>query len=207
MPDAVRGWYDAHAHRYDRQHPGVPGDRTFYASLAHGLRVLEIGAGTGRVTAALVGTAAAVVALDPSPAMLGRAAARLARVAGVALVRADGRNLPFNAAFDLVVLPYRVLHHFATPGERARLWREVQQVLVPDGRIAFDTWHGWFASPGLGGPPMTPLKEATIRAELAEAGFQVDGVAAAFDADLPQPEGAVRVWQAVAVPCRKVGST
>ena len=68
--DRARRWYQSNAGRYDRRHPGLPGDADFYAALARDARVLEVGAGTGRITAALAGVARLVVAVDNAPAML-----------------------------------------------------------------------------------------------------------------------------------------
>ena len=78
-----------------------------------GGRVLELGCGTGRVTAPLAKTGAAtVVGIDRSEAMLARGQKRLrrGRLANARLLRADIRQLPFAAgAFETVIAPYGIL--------------------------------------------------------------------------------------------------
>jgi len=194
LADRSRAWYEANARRYDRRHPGLPGDIEFYAGLAAGRRVLEIGAGTGRVTEALAVVARSVVAIDCAPAMLRRAARRLVHVAGVTLVLADARALPLVGSFDLIALPYRVIHHFA-PDERRRLWRSLATLLGDGGRIAFDSWHGPVSDEraGHGAPPTTAIDVAEIPAELAATGLTAREMASAFGATATE-QSFVRVW-------------
>lgn len=65
-----------------------------------GQRVLEVGAGDGRLTHALAPATALWVALDPDPAEL---AAAGAAVWPVSFVLGDGRNLPLiGASCDVV---------------------------------------------------------------------------------------------------------
>ena len=183
LADRSRAWYEAHARRYDRRHPGLPGDLAFYAGLAAGRRVLEIGAGTGRVTKAMAVVARSVVAIDYAPAMLCRAAGRLAHVAAVRLVLADARALPLAGSFALIALPYRVIHHFV-PDERRRLWRSLTHLLADDGLIAFDSWHGPTSGEraGRGAPPAASIDRAEIPAELSAVGLTVRGMGTAFSA-------------------------
>jgi SAM-dependent methyltransferase len=150
----------------------MPGDREFYAGLAEDRRVLEIGAGTGRVTEAIAAVARSVVAIEYAPAMLRRAADRLAHMETVRLLLADARALPLLGEFDLVALPYRVIHHLESE-ERRRLWRSLAAVLAEDGRVAFDSWHGPAPAGGAGrgSPPTTNIGTAELRAELERAGL------------------------------------
>src|SRR5688572_29623472 len=68
-----------------------------------GGRILELGAGSGRVTAALAPFARELVAIDLSPELLGLARSRVAASPRVHLVRADMRTLAFCQPFDLIV--------------------------------------------------------------------------------------------------------
>ena len=73
-----------------------------------GLRVLDIGAGTGAATRSLLAVGAQVWAVDESPAML-----RTARgvVPGVALVAGDATALPFaDGSFDAAVSAFCINH-------------------------------------------------------------------------------------------------
>ena len=74
-----------------------------------GLRVLELGIGTG-LTAPLYSREWSVVGVDLSPAMLLQAQKRIAELRlehSVRLVLADGARLPFDdESFDVVLVPY-----------------------------------------------------------------------------------------------------
>jgi SAM-dependent methyltransferase len=164
-------WYDAHATRYDRRHPGLPGDVEFYAVLAAGWRVLEVGCGTGRVTRGLIRSAALVAGIDRSPAMLRQARAVLIGADAGRLLLADAPFLPFGPVFDLVLLTYRTVQHLSAD-RRRQLWQEARRVLREDGAIAFDTWLG-----RTGGrrppaqPAIEPLTAREITSEVTAAGF------------------------------------
>jgi len=66
--------FDRVAEAYDRHRPAYPDELVDAASRAAGLRpgdpVLEVGCGTGKLTAALVHRGLDVVALDPGPSMI-----------------------------------------------------------------------------------------------------------------------------------------
>jgi len=119
-PPAAReghhGW-DEYAPFYDWENARTFGRRDvpFWRRLvaSRGGAVLELGAGTGRVTVPLArAVTARVVGIDRSAAMLarGRARTRRARLGNVSLIRGDIRHLPFApGAFDTVIAPYGVL--------------------------------------------------------------------------------------------------
>ncbi len=193
-PPRAHDWYEANAHRYDRLHPGVRGDAEFYASLAQGRRVLEIGAGTGRVTAALAERAEQVIALDSSAAMLARAVRRLHRISRVHLLLADAGHLPLLGCFGLVILAYRTVQYLAAT-ERLRLWPSLAGVLAPGGLIAFDTWHGPSADAAVrgGGPHLTSVTVDELAAELRGAGLSVTWLLCGFGTE-QDAQSFVRVW-------------
>src|SRR5687767_6964593 len=88
------------AEAYDRGRPELPAAVLDALGPLTGLRVADVGAGTGIATRPLVGRGATVVAVDPSTAMLARAVDRAPNLAAVA---ADGADLPFPAgSFDLI---------------------------------------------------------------------------------------------------------
>jgi SAM-dependent methyltransferase len=174
LADRSHAWYQAHARRYDRLHPGVAGDLAFYTHLAVGRVVLEIGAGTGRMTEALSAVARSVVAVDYATAMLERARVRLAHCMNVALIAADARALPVLGEFDLVVLPYRVVHHLDAE-ERWVMWQSVAALLADRGLVAFDTWHGPMSGSRLraGEPPAAAISVKSVPAEVMAGGLAV----------------------------------
>jgi SAM-dependent methyltransferase len=121
------------------------GDERFWAAVAErwtGGTVLELGAGTGRVTAILARTAALVVAVDVSPAMLERARPRLSRLANVRLVTADMAALRLRASFDLVVGANDPWSHLLQPAARQAALGAVAAHLAASGRFILDAL--WF---------------------------------------------------------------
>lgn len=104
--------------------------------------VLELGAGTGRVTAAL-SEFAPVVALDLSPEMLKRASARLRGLCAKAifptqLIVADMRSFAFARRFDLIVASNDPFSHMIRLRERETALRQITNHLGPCGRLVFE---------------------------------------------------------------------
>src|SRR5690554_4147695 len=108
--------YDDNAALYDLQYAAYRDDVPFYTRLAHdqGGAVLELGAGTGRITEALLDAGHEVVAVDASAAMLERARDRLGPRAGLTLMQADMREVRLGREFDLVMAPFNTLMHAYT---------------------------------------------------------------------------------------------
>ena len=137
--------YD-HPDLYDAQYAHYRDDLPFYTRTAedYGGPVLELGAGTGRVTAALVRAGHEVVAVDSSSAMLERAATRL-REAGlpnrVTLVQADMRTLNLERRFPLVLAPFNTLMHLYTVPDQDAALSAVRRHLAPGGAFALDLYN------------------------------------------------------------------
>ena len=148
---------------------------------APGPRVLDLGAGTGKLTATLVALGADVVAVEPDPAMLAELRRALPAVRALR-GRAEAVPLP-DASVDAVVAG-NAMHWFdmdaATP--------ELARVLVPGGILAglwnvFDDRIDWVA--GLeevaGSAAIGPRDTFTSwRAETPEAHFPNLGSIATF---------------------------
>ena len=99
--------------------------------------ILELTAGTGRATVALLGASSQpIVALDLAPAMLRRLVARFRRgPRPVWPVAADMTRLPFSSGrFGLVVVPFNSFGELIETADRAAALREVCRVLTPAGR-------------------------------------------------------------------------
>ncbi|MCU1587590.1 MAG: ubiE 4 [Frankiales bacterium] len=134
-------WTVAMAETYDR----MMGPVTFQpyadrlAAVARELqpqRVLELAAGSGIVTAALLEALpdAAVTATDLNEGMVsyGRG-----RVPDATWQNADAQDLPFrDASFDVVVCAFGVMFF----PDRVRAYAEMARVLVPGGRCLISIW-------------------------------------------------------------------
>jgi len=170
---------------YDRQRFGSPSGAwvnerelaLMESFLSGGGRVLDLGAGTGRLSHRLGLHGYDVVALDSSLSMLG-----LARQGAVPVVQADGFALPFaGRSFDAVVA-LRVAFHYA---DLASLLRAVRPVLRDDGVFVFDTYR-WtprslFAlDAGHWGGKVFVHRPADVAAAAEEAGFRAVASQSAF---------------------------
>jgi SAM-dependent methyltransferase len=126
-----------------------------FGRLPHHPRVLEIGAGTGLVTEALLARgAAAVTAIEPDPALASFTARRLMDPR-LTMVEAAFPNAPVEGSFDLAACA--AAFHWMEP--TAGLTR-VKQLLDADGIWAM-WWHS-YRNPGMGDPladQISPLLE------------------------------------------------
>lgn len=107
------------------------------AQLAPGLRVLEIGCGTGNLALAAKRREpdAEVTGLDPDPAALDRGRRKAARArVSVRFDQGFAQALPYaDGSFDRV-LSSLMLHHL-DDADRPRALREVRRVLAPGGSL------------------------------------------------------------------------
>ena len=102
-----------------------------HGRMAPGMRVLEVGCGTGEFTRRVAPVGARLVALDLSSDLLARARAKAEAVAQ--FVRGDAQALPFaDGTFD-VVYGCSILHHLDVDVAL----REIRRVLRPGGRLVF----------------------------------------------------------------------
>lgn len=142
------------AELYDLLNDGYRDDLGFYRGLAddHGGPVLELGAGSGRVTAALARAGHEVVAVEPAAAMRRRGIARLEALglnAGVTWVDADMRALDLGRRFALAVAPFHALMHLESIGDQDAALRAVRGHLVPGGAFATDVYVPRFGPDGV----------------------------------------------------------
>ena len=134
---------------YDHEYRRRRADVTFYRELARrrlgaGGRILELGAGSGRVTVPLARDGHEVVAVDRSPAMLARLRARIAALPAsvarrITVVEGDLRDFEVRGArFPLALAAFNVVEHLYTRGEIAAWLARVAAHLEPGGALAFD---------------------------------------------------------------------
>ena len=170
------GNFDAVAGEWDRfQGP-------FYSSgvreaallrlLPRGLKVADIGCGTGLLTLALAGVAETVEAVDASDRMvrLAREKLRRARAANVTVRRASAETLPFDDGTLDAVFAFHLLRHLVRPADALT---EFGRTLKPGGRVVLVELepHGLRALRAATGSHHLGLPRETIRAGLRRAGF------------------------------------
>ncbi len=101
--------------------------------------VLEVAAGTGVVTRAMVevlGSGVSIIATDLNQPMLDYGASLRANT-NVTWQQADAHELPFeDAAFDAVVCQFSVMFF----PDRVKAYAEALRVLKPGGRFIFNVW-------------------------------------------------------------------
>jgi SAM-dependent methyltransferase len=131
---------------YDYEYRRRRADVTFYRELARRRdadRILELGAGSGRVTVPLARDGRYIVAVDRSPAMLDRLRDRVARLPAAAASRiepvaGDLRTFSVRGKFPLAIAAFNVLEHLYTRGEVMACLERIAAHLSPDGAFAFD---------------------------------------------------------------------
>ncbi|MDE3228834.1 MAG: methyltransferase domain-containing protein [Chloroflexota bacterium] len=134
---------------YDLEHDSFTDDIELYQELLAGetqrLAILEVGAGSGRLLAALAGAGYVVTGVEPSAAMRARCVARLAalpeRVARRARIvegTATALGLDAGERFDVALLGLGTYGHLTTAEERAAALRAAREHMKPDGRLIVD---------------------------------------------------------------------
>jgi SAM-dependent methyltransferase len=130
--EARRG-FQAGAGAYERGRPGYPARAVEWLcarlDLRPGRTVLDVGAGTGKLTRSLVASGADVVAVEPVPAMR----AVLARAVPEARVlEGTAEALPVDSGSAHAIAVAQAFHWFDVP----RTLAEFHRVLAPGGRFA-----------------------------------------------------------------------
>jgi SAM-dependent methyltransferase len=120
--------FDSVAELYERARPGYADGAVAWALPPTARRVLDIGAGTGKLTAQLVDRGLDVVAVEPSPGMISRLVARLPTV-DARRTAAEDTGLP-DRDFDAVLVA-AALHWL----ERPAADHEIARVLRPGGTV------------------------------------------------------------------------
>jgi tRNA (cmo5U34)-methyltransferase len=141
--DEVQAWFDRWVDTYDADRRVlIPCFDAFYGTAAEAaalgrtgpVRVLDLGAGTGLLSGVLAGALpdTTFVLLDEAPAMLARAAERLAPLGDrVSTVVGDLRDPLPEGPFD-VVASALAIHHLTDEG-KAELYGRAAEVLAPGG--------------------------------------------------------------------------
>ena len=193
----IDGWFESNAGEWDLLRRLGGQDIEVEASLAAAARkpsvgrLLDIGAGTGRVLELLSAEAESATGIDRSPEMLRLARGKLAGGGNqTADVRqADMRALPFtDGAFDTVTL-HQVLHFADEPGA---VIAEAARVLAPGGKLLVADYAAH------------ALEELRTRFQHSRLGFENKtmcdyltsaGLTPRLHSTHPGPELTVNIWE------------
>ena len=142
---------------YDFEYEEREDDREWYRAVARAQAptapILELGAGTGRITRPLATDGHTMLALDSMPSMLAALQARIAAEGldgSITPIEGDMRELPLDdASVGMVIAPFNALMHLYTWSDLLACFHEVSRVLEPEGLFAFDVelpdihWLAW----------------------------------------------------------------
>ncbi|HKJ52672.1 MAG TPA: methyltransferase domain-containing protein [Gammaproteobacteria bacterium] len=135
------------------------------------MKVMDFGAGTGLVAAQIAPLVEQLVAVDTSPAMLEKLAAKAELEGRVETVCRDILEQPLDTRFDLIVSAM-TLHHVE---DTSRLLQRFNQQLKPSGKLALadlDKEDGSFHAEGTEGIFHFGFDRDELRAELESQGFE-----------------------------------
>jgi len=128
--------------------PTLQGDVEWYCDKARlsGGPVLELGAGTGRVTLPMAAAGVSVHALDAHSGMLALLRSKIADQAPevqsrITVVQGDMRTFDLDERFALIVWPFRAFLHNLTEADQLACLSRVRKHLTPNGRFAFNVFH------------------------------------------------------------------
>ena len=107
--------------------------------------VLEVGAGSGRLTIPLAQSGISVVAVDISSSMLAILESRLAEQPAkvrqrIQVVEADAGELSMGTQYDLILVPFYTFNYFLTPQAQIAALDRFRAHLAQHGRLLIDAF-------------------------------------------------------------------
>ncbi len=140
--------------------------------------VLELGAGTGRVTLAVAEAGLAIHALDRSEAMLGALQAKLSKLPRdighrVTPILGDMRTFDLPERFALIIAPFRAFLHNVTEQDRLACLDRVRHHLRPGGHFAFNVFHPSLEYMARHAGPLAGVWRSVATFELPGGGYVV----------------------------------
>lgn len=123
---------------YDLEHQQFCDDIDFYLGHVRGPRVLEVGAGTGRIVEPLSAAGLEVWGVDSSPTMLAVAKRRLHGNTRAHLVESEIEKLELPDRFDAALFTLNMLGHLRTLEDQLAALRTVHRHLVHRGQLIVD---------------------------------------------------------------------
>jgi SAM-dependent methyltransferase len=151
-------WHDVECGAYDA-------DLSLWRALAEGSRgpILDVGAGTGRVSLDLARRGHDVIALDADPDLLRELDARaVAASLSVQTVCADARDFDLGRPVGMVIVPMQTLQLLGGPDGRSAFLRSAARHLAPGALLAAalaDAMEGQLEDPLDAAPALPDIRE------------------------------------------------
>lgn len=142
--EASREFYETVARFYDAENIFFTEDLALYSELAAETDgpILDVGAGTGRVTFHLAQEGHRVFGVEISEDMLARAKRKLAVMPElkdrIVLQGGDILKTEFHEQFGLIIVPYNTFMHMRTQAMQLKVLGQFSRWLRPDGLIVID---------------------------------------------------------------------
>jgi len=138
--------YDVYARYYDSLWQDLTEDVSFYCQYADkiGGPVLELGAGTGRISLPIARAGRSVTALEQSAAMLDVFQSKLRLLpadANVRLVHGDMRTFQLRQRFDLIILAFRGFLHLLTVEDQLACLQAIRAHLSERGQAVINFFN------------------------------------------------------------------
>lgn len=139
---------------YDQQYRSYRDDIPHYLRLAadSGGPILELGAGSGRLSIALAKAGHNVVGIEAAAEMLERGRKNVAAEGmtdRVQLIAGDMREFELGRRFPLIVAAFNTLMHLYTLDDQDQALGRVHEHLDPGGAFAFDLYAPQFGQQGV----------------------------------------------------------
>jgi SAM-dependent methyltransferase len=174
---------------YDAVTPAsFAGDVEWYRRKAreYGGPVLELGAGTGRITLPLAQDGITVHALDADAGMLEALGGKLSRQPGevrerVTIVEADMRSFDLPQRFALVIAPFRAFLHNVSDQDQIACLARVRAHLRPGGAFALNVFHPSLEYMSANAGPLTSVWRARGVFDRPDGGCIVRSEATRYD--------------------------
>jgi len=102
--------------------------------------ILELGCGSGRVTAGLMNKAHSVTGVDLSEAMLARAVKKIEN-SRVQFIVGDITTIALDSQFDLIIAPFRVFQALTTCVQVRKLFEVIRRHLTAEGTAILNVFN------------------------------------------------------------------
>ncbi|MBN2481555.1 MAG: class I SAM-dependent methyltransferase [Bacteroidales bacterium] len=134
-PGFIARFYDV---IYHQVRDGV--DNSFFLKQATSVRgkVLELGAGTGRLFMDAFNKGADVYGVDISRSMTGMLKSKLPETEHFRIKTEDAVHMKWDVKFDLIIAPFRMFSHILEVDNQLRLLNNIYEHLTEEGKFIFD---------------------------------------------------------------------